>query len=250
MFAIDRNAWTNRWSRRHPLEKLTLALGMLALAVTLPPLTTGPLVLTVMAAAAILGAGVPGRDFAAVLALPVAFLLPSLLLIALAIDLDDGIRVGLSAAAARQAADVGARSVAAMSCLAFLVLTTPVTDVLAVLRRAGLPAPVVELMFLIYRLVFVFVERGVAARRAQAARLGYATPRRSVRSLGHLAAGLFQRALARGRRLEIGLAARGHSDDLRVLPPDWIMAPLDYAYVAMALAAVAAAGLALHGLTA
>jgi len=250
MFAIDRNAWTNRWSRRHPLEKLTLALGMLALAVTLPPLTTGPLVLTVMAAAAILGAGVGVRDFALVLAVPAAFLLPSLALIALAVDLDDGLRVGLSAAAVRDAAEVGARSVAAMACLAFLVLTTPVTDVLTVLRRAGLPTAVIELMFLIYRLVFVFVERAVAARRAQAARLGYATRRQGVRSLGLLAAGLFQRALVQGRRMETGLAARGHIDDLRVLSPDWPAAPRAYAHIATVLCAVAAAGTGLDGLAA
>ncbi|WP_295438187.1 hypothetical protein [uncultured Thiodictyon sp.] len=42
MHAIDRHAWTNCWRRHRPGERLLLAGGGLVLALTLPPLTTGP----------------------------------------------------------------------------------------------------------------------------------------------------------------------------------------------------------------
>jgi hypothetical protein len=43
--------------------------------------------------------------------------------------------------------------------------------------------------------------------------------RRGIRSLGLLAATLLGRSLARARRLEIGLAARGFEGELKVLTP-------------------------------
>ena len=61
MHAIDRHAWTNRWRRHHPGEQLLLAGGGLVLALTLPPLTAGPLLCLLMAGATVVGAGVPMR---------------------------------------------------------------------------------------------------------------------------------------------------------------------------------------------
>jgi cobalt/nickel transport system permease protein len=112
---------------------------------------------------------------------------------------------------------------AATSCLAFLILTTPLVDWVPLLRRVGVPAGVVELILLIYRLIFVFFERALTGHQAQTARLGYTRMGRSVRSLGLLAGNLFQRALEQARWLEIGLAARGYDGQLRVLAskPAW-----------------------------
>ena len=81
----------------------------------------------------------------------------------------------------------------------------------------GIPAGLVELILLIYRLIFVFAERAMTGQQAQAARLGYIRLDRSLRSLGWLAGTLFQRALHQARRMEIGLAARAYRGELRVL---------------------------------
>ena len=81
----------------------------------------------------------------------------------------------------------------------------------------------IELILLTYRLIFVFVERALTGRQAQAARQGYSRVDRSVRSLGLLAGNLFQRALAQARRLEIGLMARGYAGKLRVLAPKRVL---------------------------
>ena len=112
------------------------------------------------------------------------------------------------------------------------------------LGRLGVPRPVRELILLIYRLIFVFLERAAVGRQAQVARLGYDGPRRSIRSLGWLAGSLFQRSLDRGRRLETGLAARGFTGDLPQLGSDraasggWLIAGalLPVAVVAVSIA--------------
>jgi cobalt/nickel transport system permease protein len=107
------------------------------------------------------------------------------------------------------------------------------------------PRPVRELILLIYRLIFVFLERAFVGRQAQVARLGYDGPRQSIRSLGWLAGSLFQRSLDRGRRLETGLAARGFTGDLPQLGSDrvasgfWLLAgvmlPVGVAAVSLGL---------------
>jgi cobalt/nickel transport system permease protein len=163
---------------------------------------------------------VPPKAALGTLAVPMGFLLTGIPVLALAVDVSDGVHIGLAPDGLRLAAEVTSRSLAATSCLVFLILTTPVAELVPMLGRLGVPRPVRELILLIYRLIFVFLERADVGRQAQVARLGYDGPRRSIRSLGWLAGSLFQRSLDRGRRLETGLAARGFTGDLPQLGSD------------------------------
>ena len=240
MRAIDHHAWTNRWRARHPLEKWLPAFTLLLLTLFLPPLTTGPLVLVSMALATVWGAGVPVRAFGSIMAIPAAFLLAGAPFLAISVNFADGFSVQFAPAGAWLALETTVRALAAVSCLAFLTLTTPLTDWAPLLRRLGTPASVVELMLLMYRLIFVFAERALTGQQAQAARLGYARFDRSLHSTGLLAGNLFQRALDRARRLERGLAARGYTGELRVLTPE---RPLSWPHLAMAMTLVGGIGL-------
>jgi cobalt/nickel transport system permease protein len=249
MLAIDRHAWTSRWQDRHPAEKLLLGGGLLLISITLPPLTTGPLVFVIMGLATIAGAGVPASAFLRVIAIPGAFLLTSAPFLAISLNFSNGIRLSFSPAGLETALQVVMRSLAAVSCLAFLTLTTPIIDLLPLLRRLGVPQVIVEIMLLIYRLVFVFVERATSGQQAQAARQGYSSLGRSIQSLGLLIAGLFQRSLERARRLETGLAARGFEGELSVLTPARTLSRPHLVGVGGVLLAVALAGILLDRVT-
>jgi len=220
MPTIDHHAWTNRWRNRHPAEKLWPALTLLVLTLALPPLQIGPLVLAATTLATVYGAGIPLQTVLRVLAAPAAFLLAGIPFLAISLSFAEGFSLHFSANGLRLALETSLRALAAMSCLALLTLTTPLADLVPLLRRAGVPAAIVELILLIYRLIFVFAERALTGRQAQAARLGYSRLDRGLRSTGLLAGSLFQRALARAQRLEIGLAARGYTGELRVLSPE------------------------------
>ena len=87
-------------------------------------------------------------------------------------------------------AEVGTRSLGSLAALLFLVLTTPLIDLIALLRRLKVPALLLEIMVLCYRMLFVFSAAVHETLTAQSARLGYATPRLAMRSLGGLAANL------------------------------------------------------------
>lgn len=223
MFAIDRHAWSNRWRNQHPGERLLLAGGGLLVINLFSPFTAAPLIVLVMTVATVVGAGIPARDLLAFMAIPAGFLLTSAPFLALSLDLNDGIQLAFSPTGAITALEVTLRSLAALSCLALLALTTPVVELVSLLRRLGVPSAIIEIMLLMYRLIFLFMEQALAGQHAQSARQGYSSFGRSLRSLGQLVATLLQRALQRARRLEIGLAARGFEGELRVLSPVYVL---------------------------
>jgi len=242
MSPVDRHAWTNRWRGHHPGEKVLFALGLLAVDIALPAASVAPPVLAAAFLATVAGAGVPVRAWLGVMAVPAGFLLAGLPALALSLNFEGPPLVSLSPEGVHMAAMVSLRALAAVACLAFLILTTPVPDLLGLARRAGVPASLVELAYLVHRLIFVVLERADAARLAQTARLGYRDRRTAVRSVGLLAGGLFLRSLDRGRRLDIGLTARGYRGDLRVLGPGHALSPVRCGLSGLAVAGVAAIG--------
>ncbi|MFO1430913.1 MAG: cobalt ECF transporter T component CbiQ [Candidatus Competibacteraceae bacterium] len=241
MYLTDQYAWTNRWCHHHPVEKLLLAGGLLLLSMILPPLTTAPIVLLVVGLATVVGAGIPAATLGRFIAVPGTFLLIGIPFLALSVNSAEGI--GFSLSGLETALRVVARSLAAIASMAFLTLTTPVVAWAPLLRRLGVPQVIVEIMLLIYRLIFVFAEQAVTTSQAQTARLGYNGIRRSFRSLGLLVAGLFGRSLAQMRRLEIGLAARNFDGEFRVLQPTYELSPWRLALIGGALLIVAIVGL-------
>ena len=219
MHLIDYCANTNRWHDRHPGEKLLLAGGMLLLSLVLPPFPGCVMILAVMAVAAVAGAGVPIWTYLRIFAVPLGFLLAGA--VSLMVSLRFGPRGGLHLAFSHEgfvtAAKVTLRSTAAVSCLLFLAMTTPMASLLVLLRRMRVPAGVVDLMSLTYRFLFIFTDTLQTMTRAQASRLGHGTLRRAYRSLAMLTASFFGRVLDRVRRLETGLASRGYEGEMRVL---------------------------------
>lgn len=214
MSPVDRVAHLNRWRSRSLTEKATLALGMLVLSILLPPYPAAAVVAISMIGASLLGARVPVRVFVACAVAPLGFLLAGAVTLVVQVDM-----TGLSFAPGGTAAAIklASRSVAALTCLLFLALTTPTTDLVRALRRCGLPAEITEVALLTYRFVFLLADTALNMNTAQAARLGHVGMRRRLTSLGVLIANLLPRALGRARQLEIGLAARGWEGEMLVL---------------------------------
>ena len=214
MSPIDRAAQLNRWRHRSLTEKALLALGMLVLSITLPPYPAGLAIIVLMTAAALIGARVPVRVWLACAVAPLGFLLVGAVSLLVQVDRDG---VSLAPGGAMAAGHLAVRSFAGVTCLLFLALTTPTSDLIGGLRRLGIPAEITEMALLMYRFLFLLSDAAMAMNAAQAARLGHVSMGRRMRSLGLLIANLLPRALDRAHRLEIGLAARGWNGDLRVL---------------------------------
>lgn len=219
MHLIDRIAHGNRLASRSAVEKAVFAVGMLVLALVVPPWPGAMLIVGVMLGATLGVARVPLGAYAKLAAGPLAFLAVGVPPLLIAVEFGgvwlvsfhlapDGVELALR---------VTARSLAAVSCLLFLSLSTPVPQILRVLRAAGVPTVVTEVALLIYRDIWVFIDTVGAIHMAQASRLGYRTLRSSYRSLAMLVASFFGQALQRARAMDHGLQARNWQGELRVL---------------------------------
>jgi cobalt/nickel transport system permease protein len=215
---LDRLAQGNALAQRSPSEKAAASVSALLLALILPPWPWALAVFLLMAAATLLLARISLGDYLRVLLLPLGFLAAGALALALSLSADFP-WLGLAADGGEEALRVTLRALAGVSGLLFLALSTPLADLARLLERLGAPQAVAELMLLIYRMVLLLLDTAFSMQAAQAARLGYAGPWRSLASVGQIAAGLLPRALARARGMEIGLAARLYEGRLAVLAP-------------------------------
>ena len=221
--AIDDAAWTSRWRTRSTGEKALLAGGLLGLAVAGPQPVAGACAAVAAVVAALLGARVvPGLLLRAARA-PLVFVLVGLLGVVVSVGPAGAAAVWqwgplwIAPESVTRGVEVLARSVGSVSALLLLTTTTPVPAVLEGLRRLRVPAVMVDIAGVVYRLLFLLLDTQSAIREAQAARLGYRDRASTYRSLGALGAAVLVRSLERARRLEDGLSGRGYDGSLVVV---------------------------------
>lgn len=244
--ALDVAAWSSPWRHRSPGDKLLLAGGLVLGALLLPAWPGCPLVAAVAVTALLGPAGVTARVLARTARGAAAFLL--LGAVGIAVTWRPGATGGLgltvTAAGASAAAVTTAHAVAGFAAMLLLAATTPMSDLLAWAGRRGVPEAVVDVAGLVYRQLFVLLATARSVRAAQAARLGYADRRATIRSAAALTAAVLVRAWSRARRLEEGLAGRGLDGPLRVLPDARPSSPTFVAGALAVLGSVVAVSLA------
>jgi cobalt/nickel transport system permease protein len=215
---IDRNAQTNRWRRIPAGDKAALALGMMIVSLCTPGWLIQGIIICLMWVSLLAGARVPLRDALQCAAIPLGFIAASSLAQIISLRFAHGLPVmSLSSAAVEPAARVALRSLACVSALLWLALTTPLTDILQLLRRLGLGHEISDIALMMFRFIWLTLDCLESGVHSQANRLGYVGYRRGLHSMGLLMASLLPRVLGRARRLENGLAARGYSGELRFI---------------------------------
>jgi cobalt/nickel transport system permease protein len=221
---IEQLSYSNRWRRVHPAAKSVFALcGMVAAYLTHSSVVAFMMALLLIAVTC-LGAGIPLVSYVRVCAAPLLFLLVSGATLAVSVGWQDGfpwLCLESSQAQLFAASHVAGRSLVCLAALLFLALTTPLNDLIALLRRIGFPAVLTDLMTLCYRTLFVFVEATHDITTAQASRLGYTTPRLALRSLGIMVASLTVQIWQRSLALHQAALSRANDGPLCFLPPGY-----------------------------
>src|SRR5919112_1659471 len=213
--AVDDAAWASAWRRRSPADKLLLCGGLVVCALALPAWPGSVLVGLTAVVLALGPARVPARTFGRAVRWPLTFIAVGALTSVVTVGTDG---LGWAPDAAARAGSLTGHALAGSAAVLLLATTTPVSDLLPELRRLRVPAAVVEVASVTYRLLFVLLASLSTIREAQTARMGHSSWRRSYRSSGALAAAVLTRSWDRARRLQEGLAGRGMEEGLRVLP--------------------------------
>jgi cobalt/nickel transport system permease protein len=226
---IDRHAYTNAIRQVDPAQKAALAGAAIGLCLLLDRPAVGLLTVGWMLALATLWARVSARVFGQILFAEGMFLALSVLGVALSVSLAPptvagwGWRLGplwlsSSPVALELALRLVSRALGCSAALNFLILTTPLVDLIELLRRLRVPEVLIDLMTVVYRAIFVLLESLQRMATAQDARMGYHDAPQAMRSAALLASQLFLDAYRRSRRLQIALESRGMAGPLRVLP--------------------------------
>ncbi|MFF2727933.1 cobalt ECF transporter T component CbiQ [Streptomyces sp. NPDC058008] len=219
MLPIDAAAHSSRWRRRHPLDKAVLGLGLTVLALSLPPWPGAALILTAALAVLLGPAGVSARHLWRAYKVPLGFCVTGAATLLVQVGGPGGL-VTLADGGPVRAAELLLRTSAGSLGVLLFAFTTPMSDLLPRLVKAGVPAPVVDVALVTYRMSFLLLDSMRRIREAQAARLGHTTRAAAWRSLAGLGATAFIRAFDRAARLQSGLAGRGYDGTLRVLVPE------------------------------
>lgn len=214
---IDRTAYANRWTCMHPDTKIVCFLGLLVSCLSSRSLWGSLAAGTLAVGIGCVGAGVPVSRCLKLLAAPLLFLGPALLAIMLSstgqgqgiwLSLFSRLRLVVTQESFHHAMVLGARSMGAVSCLLMLALTTPMADLLGRLRVLRLPQILIDLMALVYRLVFILLEQVENMLHAQQLRLGFRTPASAFRSIGSTMGALAVRSFQRSRQMAMAMDCR------------------------------------------
>lgn len=231
MLNIDKYAYRSRLIGINPIEKFLFTVLTMVVCLAANSIIASLLTLVIMTGVTILKGGVPWRFYFRLMLVPFSFLVIGVVTVAVNITQQPGnllwsigilgAYIGVTPNSLHTAAELFLKALGAVSCLYFLCLTTPVVDIISVLRKLKVPEVFLELMNLIYRFIFVLMETAERIYISQSSRLGYSNVVTGYRSFGQLVSTLFIRSYKRSQDLYMALEARCYDGNLNVLEEDF-----------------------------
>lgn len=218
MLLIDKYAYTNKLSKTKPMVKFSFAMGMLILAL-LPISVWGYLIVfAVMSFVIVFLAKIPLKNYGKMLIIPFSFLMLSVISIIISFSKDPqsfiyyaklgNIYFGITKVGIEMSVRLIFRVAASISCMYFFSLTTSINQQIEVYKKLRIPKEIVELMVLIYRFIFIFLEEAMYMRRAQEMRFGYNNFKNSCASFSNLVKMIFVRVMRRNKDMLISLESK------------------------------------------
>ncbi|MGI0497389.1 cobalt ECF transporter T component CbiQ [Limnospira platensis] len=228
---IDAIAYTNRLRYLPSEHKLTFAATLFCLSLAAPPLLQ--ILITIWVTIwVVIYAKIPLGIYLKLQAIPFSFWLTSIPALLLGVvnsanleliktDIIWGFNLGdiliyFSNQGMQQAGFLLTRSLVLTSCMYFILLTTPLVEIIRIFRKIGCPSLITELLMLMYRFIFMLTETASQLLIAQQVRIGYGDWKTTIRSLGIVTSQLLQQTLENYRQICLGLTARGFNGELRV----------------------------------
>ncbi|MBS3736959.1 MAG: cobalt ECF transporter T component CbiQ [Candidatus Bipolaricaulota bacterium] len=229
MKGIDSYSYSNDLRSVHPVEKTVFSLGTVLICLVRGSIVTSLMVILIMSLGATLVAGVSPWFYLRLLTVPGSFLVVAVLTVVITVAGPEasevnylwrlklgGFRLGIELGNLIFGLKLFLKSLGSITSLYFLILTTPVVELISVLKKCRVPKLFLELMTFIYHLLFVLSTTASRIKNSQLSRLGYSSLRSTMNSLGQLVSGLFVRSYYRAKNLIIALETRGYDGELKV----------------------------------
>lgn len=221
---IDKLAYQSRLRRVSPSVKLATACACILICLLTDSLALCAFLTVTQVILVCVPGGTRFKDAAQILSIPVPFIVTGCIAILISFSHNNngmlcslragGFYIGITENALRLCIHTASKSLACVSCMNALSMTTPVNDLFSLLRRSAIPDTFVEIAELIYRYIFVLQDCAQRIELAQKTRLGYATLKTSYRSAASAIASVFVRAYKQADKTYTALESRGYTGSL------------------------------------
>ncbi|MGB8453681.1 MAG: cobalt ECF transporter T component CbiQ [Anaerocolumna sp.] len=223
---VDNSAQNARLNKVHPSLKFWTVLILIFLSIVSNSPVVGLILALLMLILSVIVGGMELQDYLSILSLPVSFLLVSGLALLFEYSLQPAGIISLplfhgylivGRLARVRAALVMSRALGAISCLYLLSLSTPMSEVIGVLRRSHTPDIIVELMYLIYRYIFILLEMHRSMKDAAGSRLGFIDFPTSIYTTGKIYSNLLARSYRQANKNFDAMESRCYIGEIRFL---------------------------------
>ena len=221
---IDAFAYNSKMRSWNAGYKVLLAMASLILCIAFNNIYVSLATILTMGYLVVVVGGLEFDHYISMMTIPIVFMVVGAITIAIGYSLTPKGQYNIhvfnlfyiywSNESVRQAAVLILKALGAVSALYMMTLTTPLTELVSVLRRVHMPKLIVELMNMIYRYIFIMLETYTRLKNSAESRLGYCDFKTSCYSFGQIASNLFVVTLKKGTAYYNALEARCYDGDL------------------------------------
>lgn len=225
MLLIDKYAYTNKLADYNPMTKFIFVIGALTIVIFFNNPYINMSIFIIMSFLTIFVANIPLNKYLKIMAMPIVFLMISIISILLSISPNDififsvkisNKYIGITRESLTESINTLSRVWASISSTFFLALTTPLNNIIKILKKLKLPNVLIELLVLIYRSIFIFLEESKDIIIAQEMKFGYNNMKNSYRSIALLIKSLFIRVLLRYEDMIISLDSKLYNGEFKI----------------------------------
>ena len=212
---IDDYAYKNKLYKVNPNKKFIIGMLLLILSLINPFNYISLLIIALMSFVIVVIAKIELKDYLHFIKIPLTFLIISIIMILLNFSHNKEIflysikignlYVGVTNESLKSAMHLFFRALSCLTCIYFIMLTTPFYQLIFIFKKLHLPDVVLEISMLMYRFIFIFMEEVSDIRKSQELRFGYINLKNGYNSFGLLVSMLFKRMMIRYDEMSIAL---------------------------------------------
>ena len=226
MLIIDKYAYTNALRDFNPMAKFYFAIGFLGISLINKNTYIFLSIIALMSFVTTYFAKINVKYYISMLLIPVSFLLLSIVAVLFSIGSDKSsflyctkvfnLYLGVTEFSIDNATLLFLRAMSSLTCAYFIALTIPINQLIIVFKTIKLPNVFIEMVILVYRFIFIFLEESKEIYVAQEMRFGYVNITNSYKSLSVLISILFIRVMSRYKDMTISLESKLYNGEFYI----------------------------------
>ncbi|WP_455538983.1 cobalt ECF transporter T component CbiQ [Terrisporobacter sp.] len=227
---IDDYAYKNKLSKLNPNIKFAIGILLLIISLINSNNYVSIFVIIMMSFIIVVIAKIDLKDYIHFIKIPLLFLVISIVMILLnfsnnketllySINIGN-LYVGVSNQSINTSTHLFFRALSCLTCIYFIMLTTPFSQLIFVFKKLHLPDVILEISMLMYRFIFIFMEEVSDIRKSQELRFGYINLRNGYNSFGLLVSMLFKRMMIRYDEMSIALDMKLYDGTFHIVEED------------------------------